>query len=172
MAEENTCYKNWQVIAALQSPHLKRFLMRETEPAILEKARIVFPECFSDTPITLATYPASMLRAIAEQKSAREGNEADIARHDGELEWVRALGPEVPLVKFSRPDHNDVPFEIRKQLKGQKLQGGLRIRWECETYIVVGICDDGTTPLFETIEKIPNPEWLTLAPARFIDLRS
>lgn len=160
-------YKNWLAIAAIQEIHLKTFLINEGDEGVLARIRLAYPELFSDSAVAPLVYTKSMLRGVARQKSHEEGNPFDTVESDAELEWFRALGPEVPTVNFS-PDTNGVPREIRRQLKGQVLCCGISIRWRDADYLVVGI--PGYWPPGHLFKKTPELEWLMLAPPSFIDL--
>lgn len=163
-------YKNWPAISRVENGLLKQLCVTATEETIIAGLARGFPELFSEQRVRL-TVPASRIRARARERSIQFWGHDEFADQDAELAWFFAL-PEfgIPVLSWEQ-EYRGIPRDILRQLVGQRLAGGMKVRYASMEWLVVALTGD-VGGLKTIIEVVPDAQTISLTPAEFIDLNA
>lgn len=161
-------YKNWPAICQVENDLLRLLVSTNEEESLLTKLKCGFPELFSETPLVEPRVPVSVIRHAAREFWIENGAEGDYLEEDAELDWLPALEKfDIPTV-WSWNDNDIAPLEIRRQLVGQRLQGGMNIVFKGQECVsVLYFLEDQR--FGRIIKRVPRNPTLVLVLKKFID---
>ena len=136
-------YRVWSEISKVDCPFTRNALFNCKNPEVVKILHDGFRNCFTSIRPEVIKVAKSQIIAVARQLSIEEYGNAEerLIYKDSHLCWSEALERfGIPIIAEWRVD---APIEVLSQIKGQKIEGPLKIKYMgADCILVNGISDE------------------------------